>query len=75
MGSGRSGGGTRGLTDGASPKGVIVELVDVFILLPQGLEGIFILVQRAVLQRLGQPGMGSAPPDILMIPQPIISIQ
>lgn len=57
VGSGRSGGGTRGLTDGTSPEGVIIELVDVFILFPQGLEGIFILVQRAVLQGLGQPGL------------------
>lgn len=61
MGSGGSEGDTQGLTNGPGPEGVIVELVDVFILLPQGLEGIFILVQRAVLQGLGQPGIGSAP--------------
>lgn len=61
VGSGSSGGDTQGLTDSPGPEGVIVELVDVFILLPQGLEGIFILVQRGVLQGLGQPGKGSAP--------------
>lgn len=61
VGSGRAGGDTPGLTDGPGPEGVIVELVDVFILLPQGLEGVFILIQRAVLQGLGQPGTGSAP--------------
>lgn len=61
MGSGRSGGDTRSLTDGPGAEGVVVELVDVFILLPQGLEGVFILIQRAVLQGLGQSGTGSAP--------------
>lgn len=61
QGQGGSGGDPRALTDGPGAEGVVVELVDVFILLGQGLEGVFILVQRAVLQGLGHRGAGSAP--------------
>lgn len=46
------------LTDSPGSKRVIVELVDIFIFLPQGLEGVFILIQRAVLQGLGRARKG-----------------
>lgn len=46
--------GDAALTNSTSSKCVIIELVDIFILLAQGLKGIFILIQRTVLQGLGK---------------------